>query len=185
MDYANGKIYSIRSFQTDKYYIGSTTQSLSKRFSIHTAIHKKKDNYSTASEIMKYDDAYIELIEDYSCNNKNELNRREGELIRQYKNECVNHNIAGRTRQEYNIDNKEIIAEKTRLHNEQKKEILSEQHKQYREKNKETIIEREKQYYEQNKNIIAEKNKIYREKNKEILAQKSKERYQNKKNEKI
>jgi hypothetical protein len=32
--YQHGKIYTIRSFQTDKFYIGSTTQPLSKRLSI-------------------------------------------------------------------------------------------------------------------------------------------------------
>jgi predicted GIY-YIG superfamily endonuclease len=40
MDYKNGKIYAIRSHQTDEIYIGSTTQSLSKRFSNHKSKYK-------------------------------------------------------------------------------------------------------------------------------------------------
>ena len=51
MDYKNGKIYTIRSFQTDKYYIGSTCTMLSKRFSNH------KSNYKTGT--LKASSKYI------------------------------------------------------------------------------------------------------------------------------
>jgi hypothetical protein len=35
MDYKNGKIYAIRSYQTEDIYIGSTLQTLTKRLSKH------------------------------------------------------------------------------------------------------------------------------------------------------
>jgi len=124
MDYSNGKIYTIRSSQTDKYYIGSTTTSLAKRFSSHKSCYKNGRKDITSVEIVKYDDAYIELLEDYPCGSKNELNKREGQLIRQYKNECVNKFISGRTRKEYKkeyyIDNSEKLKEQMRLYREKK-----------------------------------------------------------------
>jgi hypothetical protein len=42
------------------------------------------------------DNFYIELYENYSCSSKEELNRREGEIIRDIGN--LNHVIAGRTK---------------------------------------------------------------------------------------
>ena len=121
-NFANGKIYSIRSHQTEQVYIGSTTQPLSVRF----GEHKRKP--CSSREILQHSDAYIEIIENYPCADKNELNRREGNFIRTM--DCVNKQIPGRTSAEYHVDNKEH---------------LNEQAKQYREDNKETINEQKKQ----------------------------------------
>ena len=109
--YNSSLIYTIRSHQTNKYYIGSTIQSLSKRLTGHRSNYKKyltnNDNeYASSFEILKYSDYYIELLLAYPCNNKDELHRREGELIRQHKSDVVNIFIAGRTDKEYNEDNK-------------------------------------------------------------------------------
>ena len=98
-NFANGKIYSIRSHQTEQIYIGSTTQTLAQRFAKH------KTMACSSREILQHSDAYIELLENYPCADKNELNRREGHFIRTML--CVNKNIAGRTEAEYYVDNKE------------------------------------------------------------------------------
>ncbi len=64
MEYQNGKIYTIRSFQTEKYYIGSTNhKTLSQRLSKHRSKYKSwlRNNdmdYTTSFEILKYDDCY-------------------------------------------------------------------------------------------------------------------------------
>jgi hypothetical protein len=131
--YHNGKIYTIRSPHTNMFYIGSTCDLLCKRF----WNHKSKRKY-TSTIIIDYGDAYIELLENFKCENKNELNKREGELIRLHKNDIVNHQIAGRTKTEYYNDNKNIILEKI---------------KQYQNDNKNKIKERKKQYYLKNKII--------------------------------
>ena len=117
MEFQNGKIYTIRSFQTEKYYIGSTNhKTLSQRLSKHKSNYsiwlKDKKKYMTSFEILKYDDYYIELLELYPCNLKAELHKREGELIRIHKDSLVNRCIPCRTPKEYLIDNKEIIAVK-------------------------------------------------------------------------
>jgi hypothetical protein len=114
--YENGKIYTIRSLQTDKYYIGSTCNPLYKRLGQHKSTYKKyitnneKYHYITSFEVVKYEDCFIELLENYKCNSKDELNKREGELIRLYKDNVVNKEIAGRTKKEWRVDNKNKIA---------------------------------------------------------------------------
>ena len=115
VNFANSKVYAIRSHQTDKIYIGSTTQTLARRFCKH-----KSGKPCSSSQILAFDDVYIELLENYVCADKNELSRREGELIRTI--DCVNKRIAGRTSAEYRgehknekhqyyVDNKEHIRE--------------------------------------------------------------------------
>jgi hypothetical protein len=137
-NFANGKIYAIRSHQTEQIYVGSTTQPLSVRFGGH------KRQTCSSREIMKFEDCYIELLENYPCADKNELNRREGELIRNM--DCVNKQIPGRTVVEWHQDNKQAIKEQRHYYYQDNIEIFKEQKKQYREDNKETINEKAKQY---------------------------------------
>jgi hypothetical protein len=51
----------------------------------------------------------IELIENYPCNSKEELLKREGWYIK--VTECVNKMVAGRTKQEWKQDNPEKAKE--------------------------------------------------------------------------
>ena len=138
MDYKNGKIYSIRSHQTDKIYIGSTTQSLSKRFSYHKRDYKKyitspeKYPFTTSFEIFKFGDAYIELIEEYPCDNKEQLCKKEGELIR--NNNCVNKCVSGRTMDEWRIENKNYIQKYSKEYYEKNKNKIQEYKLKSREK---------------------------------------------------
>lgn len=92
--YANGKIYSIRSPQTNEYYIGSTCLELCKRLYSHRTNYKSfmngKGNYVSSFELIKLEGHYIELIEIFPCTTKSELLKREGELQRLYKADIVN-----------------------------------------------------------------------------------------------
>ena len=148
--FQNGKIYSIRSHQTDKIYIGSTTQSLAVRFGGH-----KRQTACSSREIMKYDDAYIELIELFPCASKMELNLREGEIIR--TRDCVNNNIAGRTQAEWREDNKEHKNQYAKQYYNDNKTVIAVQMKQYRE----THTEEMKQYQQTHKKTSAGKKKQY------------------------
>jgi hypothetical protein len=100
--YQNGKIYALRSFETDKIYIGSTCQPLSKCFSGYKSCFQQYKNRFSAFELFKKDDCYIELLENCPCNSKEELQRRQGELIREYKAKgvCINQVIPRRTEEE-------------------------------------------------------------------------------------
>src|SRR2546430_243205 len=92
-NYQDGKIYAIRSYQTDSVYYGSTTQTLTERLSLHKSDYKRYLNgnfhFITSFEILKYDDCYIELVEEYPCESKNELEKREGAVIKA-NNDAVN-----------------------------------------------------------------------------------------------
>jgi hypothetical protein len=97
-DYQKGKIYKLWSPQgtDEEVYYGSTCNDLRYRKYGH-----KNKTHNCSSKILfeKYDDVRIELIEDYPCNNRAELNKKEGEYIRE--NKCLNKAIAGRTMKEY------------------------------------------------------------------------------------
>ena len=151
--YGRGKIYTIRSHQTELFYIGSTTNTLVKRFSNHKAEFKRDTLSSTSKDILKFEDAYIELLEDYPCENKNQLNRREGERIREFRDSCVNIGIAGRTKKEYYTENKERENERSRL---------------YKSENKERENERSRLYYVENKVKLNKRRNIYRLKKKTL-----------------
>ena len=75
--YNKSKIYTIRSPNTEKFYIGSTTQQLCQRFSKHKSNYRDylEDKYGFISsfDIIKLNDSYIELLENFSCNNKEEV----------------------------------------------------------------------------------------------------------------
>ena len=149
MDYKNGQIYTIRSHQTPLFYIGSTCSPLAKRLYEHRRDYKcwtKNNEYSYFSsyEIIKYEDHYIELLEEYPCETKKQLNKREGQIIRFYNDNCVNKAIPCRTRAEYYQDNKIK---------------MDEQNKQYYESHKEEITQYIKEYYQQHKLILNQKAK--------------------------
>jgi hypothetical protein len=142
--YNNGKIYTIRC-RTDNnlIYVGSTTQPLHKRWFTHKSrtnnINFNKNLlYRTMIEIGK-EHFYIELYENYNCNSKEELNSREGEIIREIG--TLNNNITGRTPKEYRNDNKEHYKEWC----EENKEKLKEYNLEYKKENKAKIKQQQTQ----------------------------------------
>ena len=164
-DYQQGKIYCLRSHKTDDIYIGSTTRELAVRKSGHKADYKRylkgKFCYVSSFELCQYDDVYIELIEDYPCENKAQLLKREGYWMREM--ECVNKCIAGRSKNEWRDNNKEFISEKGKIYYEVNKEQISERHRKYRDVNKETISERNRKHYNKNKETINERSRKHYE----------------------
>lgn len=76
-NYKNGKIYKIVSNQTNECYVGSTCiKYLSTRFAKHKFNYNNKIAEKSL-KILKYNDCKIVLIENYSCNSKDELRMRE------------------------------------------------------------------------------------------------------------
>jgi hypothetical protein len=135
-NYQNSKIYKIVSpSNPDLVYYGSTTQKLSYRMTSHIIDFRNCKNNTSSFEILKYDDAIILLVEDYPCNSKAELHKKEGEYI--LNNNCVNKRVEGQP----------------------SRERVNMLKKKYREKNKEQI----KSYYEANKAKIMEQRKKRRE----------------------
>jgi GIY-YIG catalytic domain len=93
VNYSNGKIYKLVSDKTNKIYIGSTTQPLSKRIVTHRS-HYKVNCSGTACEIIKFGDPKIILIEAYPAKSKEDLLSREDYWYQKFKDICVNKNQA-------------------------------------------------------------------------------------------
>ena len=132
MKYQDGKIYKILNCKTTDIYVGATCQRLAKRMMNHrTKVKEGKDTalYNKMREI-GIEHFYIELIENYPCENSEQLNKREGEWMREIA--TLNEKVAGRTNKEYKKDNKEKIRE---------------QDKEYYETRSETICAKPRQRY--------------------------------------
>jgi len=168
MDYKNGKIYKLVCSETQNVYIGSTCSTLVKR--LHG--HKKKSNKCTSKTFIE---PKIFLIEDFPCERKEQLNGRERHYIETI--DCVNMIIPGRTKKEYEQDNKEKIIEKYKEYNKKNKEKINEKCKKYYQENKEKINEKHKKYYQENKYKISGKNKKHYHENKDKILEKQKKKY--------
>lgn len=168
-NYSKAKIYKITSNDAKDVYIGSTCQSLKDRLCKHKYSFKKGKTCPTSKEILKYADCKIELIEEFPCATKRELLEREGYHIRITPN-CVNRNVMGRTKAQYYVDNKEVIAVKS---------------KKYAQKNATKIAEYQKKYAEEHKEHLKEYHKNYHEKNREKYNAMGKENYRAKRQEYI
>ena len=179
INYNNSRIYKIVSPSTDKIYIGSTTQILCKRIAKHLIDYRAYiiDNtkkYLSSYEIIKLGDYSIKLIEECNFENREQLRQREGYYIKFYKDIIVNKLIAGRTRKEYLIDNKEHIAERSKQYVIDNKEQI----RQYAIDNAKHIAEVTKQYRIEHK----EQAKQYQMNNKEHLNELMRQRRQANKN---
>jgi hypothetical protein len=131
-DYSKGKIYTIRCRTDDTLiYVGSTIQSLAVRL----GEHKRKCYREECKNWLIYkiinnnwDNWYIELHSSYPCNSKEELCKREGEIIREIG--TLNMKIMGRTNKEYYLNNIEKILEEKKEYYQNNKEKISKKKKE-------------------------------------------------------
>lgn len=165
MDYKKAKIYQILNYIDNEVYVGSTCQPLSKRFSTHKSFMKLKPNIPLYQHMNKYDisNFYIELIEEYPCENKEQLRAREGYYIRDRG--TLNKLIAGRKIEEYRKD-----------HYEQNKQEILLHMKEYYQQNKQSKTEKAKEQYHKNKTKVLLTRKNHYELNKESINKKRKEK---------
>ena len=141
MEYSKGKIYKILNNTTSDVYVGSTCQKLSKRLANHkTKLNEGKETllYNKMRELGDKN-FYIELVEDYPCENGEQLKRREGEIIREMA--TLNEKIAGRTHQEWCEENREGKNYKERERYNNNKEERQQKHREkYAEMTRTKII---------------------------------------------
>ena len=103
--YENGKIYKIIDNTTDNIYIGSTCEKLCRRLQKHKSSYNcylnpnVKQGYMRSFDILKNNDYKIILIEDYPCENKEQLLSREQYYIDTLN--CINHNNPIHNNKEY------------------------------------------------------------------------------------
>ena len=184
IDYQKSKIYKLWSPSKNIVYIGSTTETLAQRLAKHKNHYKRYNNDNTKKFVSSFlildcEDYKIELLEEYACNNRQQLDKKEGEYIR--NNECVNKNIAGRTDKEYRIDNTDKIKEQQKEWYIANVDKVKEKTKQHRINNVEYYKEYDKQYNITN----ADKRKEYRITNADKTKEYNKQYRLNKKAEKI
>lgn len=159
--YSRGKIYRIYSDVSNKIYIGSTIQPLSKRMGLH-----RSEKNETISRTMIQEDGiencHIVLLEDYPCENKEQLLMRERYWIETI--DCINKRKSILTQEEQVDYNRQWYEENREKLSEHKKQYYQENHdkileyaKQYRQENHDDILEYKKQYYQKNRDEISEK----------------------------
>jgi hypothetical protein len=181
--YQRGKVYEIvvlHEEYKDDLYVGSTISMLSQRLGQHKIESEKEEQIKKLHVLMwslgmRY--FKIVLIEDWPCDNKQELLKREQYHINLRK-PTLNMMNAHTTQDErkaqkkiYREENKEAISAQKKIYREENKEAISAHMKVYCEENKEAISARAKDYYEENKTSLLAYRKDYYEENRlAILA---------------
>lgn len=151
-NYLNGKIYTIRYRNDNSFiYVGSTCQELYKRWGKHKnnlKLNLKTIFYEKIRETNDIQNWYIELYENYPCNSKQELCKREGEIQREIA--TLNMCIAGRTNKEWQEEHKNDNLERAKKWYNENLEKKKEYDKKRREDKYLEIKEKKKEY---NKNL--------------------------------
>ena len=169
-DYSKSKVYNIVCNITGQTYYGSTVQKISQRMNGH----RNKVSKCLSKPIIERGDYHYGLVEDYKCDNLEQLLMRERYYID--NNDCVNKNVPGRTKKERYEANKDKISEQKKVFYEANKDKISERNKVYNEANKDKISERNKGYYEANKDKRSEQRKVFYEANKDKISEYGKQK---------
>jgi hypothetical protein len=129
-----GRIYIIRSPNTEMVYVGHTIQTLKIRFCNHKSTWKTKTGSCTSFLVLEKGSAYIELLEEVEVESERELEIIEQKWIDQTPN-TVNKNKTYLTDEERAQKHRDLSREYGREH----KEKIAEYNKKYREANKEEL----------------------------------------------
>ena len=159
--YNRGKIYRIHDIAYTKFYYGSTVQQLSVRMGQHRSHYRMYQGgllpYTTVYAIFDefgVDNCKVELVENYPCHSREELEKQEGYHIQ--LNCCVNKITNGRTQKEY----KRVNADR-----------IKKLKKEYANKNKHKIKDYMQSYYNRKGEKIRDNCAAYRERNKEVIRE--------------
>lgn len=146
-----GKIYKIVCLNTGLQYIGSTKQPLKQRLSKHVEDYYRwkyrKRRFVSSFKIIENGNFKIDLLLEYPCLSKRELEEKEREYIESM--ECVNMHVPTRTKKEHYQDNRDEIREPQRKYCQRKdvKEKHRESQRKYRQR--EDVKEKHREYMKQ------------------------------------
>ena len=170
-NYQDGQIYTIRCRSDNTLiYVGSTTMTLARRIAYHRGRGKISNTKFYTSVNNNWDDWYIELYEVYPCENKQQLCRREGEIIREIG--TLNYEIAGRTDKEWRLDNPDKVKLTTQRYYQNNPEKVKLANKKCHQNHREERLEISRQYNINNNEARKEYKKKYREEHKEEISAK-------------
>jgi len=156
--YKNGKIYKLVCDATPIVYYGSTIQSLPQRLSKHKTLRN-----CTSRELFEKGNVTIELVENYPCNSRKELEARERIYIEFMLD---------------NFDHKVICNERMPARTDLEcREYRKEYDKKYRQENKESISKKQREYYQDNKQSYNKKQKEYQLENRDTIRERQNEKF--------
>lgn len=176
IDYSKTIIYRIvcNDINIIDCYVGHTTNFINRRTEHKSCCNKNNKNY--VYEFIRnnggFDNWNMVEIEKYEAIDVNDAKKRERYWIEYYKS-SLNKSIPLRTKQEYNIDNKEELSAKKKEYKINNKEEISKKNKEYKINNADKI----KEYNLQNKDKIKQQRKDYYNKNRENLLIQKKQYY--------
>jgi len=159
--YNNASIYTIRNRADDSLiYVGSTIGPIHKRLSVHKSSCKQGKKVSLYSHIINNDwtDWYIELYEKVNCNDREELCRREGQVIREIG--TINKCIAGSTHKESVARWRDANRDKVKDNN-----------ARWRDANPEYMKGYSKKWRDANRDKVKDKNARWRDANPEYMKE--------------
>jgi hypothetical protein len=181
------QIYKIYFDEHEECYVGSTVQTISKRFYTHKNYCKKGKDKRLYNFIREHGDWSIvryEVLHTVLVISKREQLEHEQKFIDELQpslNLQRAYTSAERAKQRqirYNELHKEHLAQKNKEYNKANKEHIAQKKKEYADANKDKIKEYQRQYSQTNKAHLQNYKREYRQANKEMLSTKHKQRYQ-------
>jgi hypothetical protein len=195
-DFNKAKIYKITNDYNDDVYVGSTCDTLGKRFSKHKS-DAKNEKYKHRKLFMLMNEIgferfRIQLIIDYPCEDIYQLTQKEGEYIRLLG--TLNKNIAGRTYKEWYNQYLQKPEVKEQMKQYRQKPEVKEYQKTYHQNPEMKSYKKEydkkperkeymKQYSQttQRKSYQKQYHTVYQVENRENIKTRTKQRYENNK----
>ena len=171
--YQNGKIYKLVCDNTPIVYYGSTISSLEHRLNEH-----RRSNCCSSLELFQLGNVSIELVEEYPCNSRKELQARERIyiefMLKNFNHKIIcNKYIPGRTRAEWRIDNRDSIKDYYKAN----RDVINKKQKEYYKANRDTLKERSREYHKANREKKNEHSKVYHKENRETINKKQREKF--------
>ena len=179
MDYQQSKVYKLEC-EDGCYYYGSTIRSLEARLVGHKMASTKQPYrvYKHINEI-GWDKVKISLVEEFSCNSRTELNKRESEFIYEARKDdkCLNTILSFATEDQRKEWREKYLETYKRPVTEQRIQYKHDYGIKYREQKGDEIKQKKSEYYYTNKEDRDKKTKENYYKNKEEILRKKKEKY--------
>lgn len=189
MGYETGKIYKLEC-EDGHFYYGSTICDLRKRLYYHKKSSEKQP-YRVYQHIntIGWDKVKIVLVENFSCENRQQLNQKENEYILLHKNSelCLNtivsfhteesRKIAQKERYQKNIEERREY-EKKRYQTEHRKEQTKQRRLKEATENREIYLEKKRNEHLRHKEKRNAKNMENYYKNRDEVLRKKREKYQ-------
>ena len=184
VNYKNGKIYKIVNDCDDEIYVGSTTRTLCERMAHHRFDAKRANSrvYKKFS-VLGVEHFRIILVENFSCNSKEELCAREEhwrtQLNATLNTQSCHTGIDDKTyKAQWYEQRKDDINKARKEHYANNKDEFLQKNKEYREKNREKVLEQKRRCHHANREKCNEKSRLYREAHKAEVAESKKAWYE-------